>query len=197
MRRDLSTRPSLATTSPSSTHRIAAPSTRSVNLTDGSDRRPLHRLRSPLVPLGLVAVQQVLHRRGFNQWLSFPFHILALCWLGYVSQTARHILSRIGGWLAVAGGAMNALLVASSHGMMPIDPAVWHSLFAGPIMNKERMHIPVLSGWRHFFGDRFPVSHPAMVVSFGDIILFGGGLTALVGVGLAFNSHRHTSRSTS
>ena len=197
MRRFVANRRFASATIRVSTHRSVATPTRSVIVTDESGHPRPSRLRSPFIPLVFLAVQQILHRRGFNQWLSFPFHLLALCWVGHVAKTARHLLSRIGGWVAVAGGTMNAVVIAATNGMMPIDPVVWHTLFAGPLMNKERMHVARSSGWRHFLGDRFAVSHPAMVVSLGDFILFAGGLIALVGLSLAFNARRISSRSTS
>ncbi len=149
--------------------------------TDGPGIRAFSGLRSPFIPLVLVAVQQILHRSGANQWLSFPFHLLALAWLVLVVTSARGIITRAGGWLAIAGGALNGLVVAATKGMMPVDIKVWERVYGGPLINKQRMHTIVMDGWRHFFGDRFGVASLGMVVSAGDILLVGGAGIALLG----------------
>jgi hypothetical protein len=170
------------------------PKLRSWDQSANPDRTPAQAfagVRSPFVPLGLVATQQILHRSGANQWFSFPFHVLALVWLAFVVRAARHTLTRFGGWIAVVGGSLNGLVVAATNGMMPLDPNAWERAYGGPIVNKERMHVAVTHGWRHFFGDRFAIPSFDMVISAGDILLAIGATIALVGLLAARRTHRY------
>ena len=148
---------------------------------DGPRVRAFAGVRSPFVPLGLVAAQQVLHRSGANQWFSFPFHVLAVLWLGIVVYSARSAITRFGGWLAVAGASMNGIIVAVTHGMMPVDPASWDRAYGGPLVNKERMHVFANDRFRRFFGDRFAIPSIHMVISLGDLLLLFGATVALAG----------------
>jgi roadblock/LC7 domain-containing protein len=153
--------------------------------------RPFSGVRSPLVPLVLVVVQQALHRSGANQWFSFPFHVLAIAWLCLVAAAARGRLTRLGGSLAVFGAALNATVVAATNGMMPIDSNAWARAHGGPLLNKQRMHAVVSSGWRHFFGDRFAVPSLGSVVSAGDLLLVVGAVLAFTGLLLSRRLLRH------
>jgi hypothetical protein len=126
-----------------------------------------------LLPIGLV-LQWLLEREG----APWPFGLLLVsyaCLIGFGVANLRVV----GMWMVTVGFALNALVIATNHGM-PVSNDSLRALKVKGRITEVKHHAERSSDKLLFLADIIPVPPIGQVLSFGDMILSVGIVDVLV-----------------